>query len=131
MTSDMFKKLAIDRKRLDEINSFLMDPNNKTITEFIEIVEKYGGPEKINQKAREAGRIENLMGRLKKKNSQYYEDLQWLIEQKNKGSFITIDEYRKKIFQEEIHKKCTGSRSRFYNHSAPCSGRVWFYATIR
>ena len=102
MTSDMFKKLSIDRKRLDEINSFLMDPNNKTITDFIEIVEKYGGPEKINQKAREAGKVENLMGRLKKKNSQYYEDLQWLIEQKNKGSFITIDEYRKKILGDKV-----------------------------
>jgi hypothetical protein len=101
MTSDMFKKLAIDRKRLDEINSFLMDPNNKIISDFIKIVEKYGGPEKINQKARQAGKVENLMERLKKKNLSYYEDLQWLIKQKNKGSFITIDEYRKKILGDK------------------------------
>jgi len=55
MTIKFHNKLAIDKKRLDEINSYLLDPNNKIISDLIEVVEKYGGPEKINQKARKAG----------------------------------------------------------------------------
>ena len=97
MPFNIRNNLAIDRKRLDEINSFLLDPNNKLIDDFIEIVEKYGGPETINQKASEAGKVENLIARLKEKNSPYVKDLEWLIEQKNKESFITVDDYRKKI----------------------------------
>ncbi len=104
MPLNIRNKLAIDRKRLDEINSFLLDPKNKLIDDFIEIVEKYGGPEKINQKAREAGKVENLIARLKEKNSPYVKDLEWLIEQKNKRSFITVDDYRKKILEDKAEK---------------------------
>jgi len=90
-------KLAIERKRLDEINTFLLNPDNKLVNDLLAIVEKYGGPKEINQKAQDAGQIENLMKRLEKKNSQYYKDLEWLIEQRDTGAFISVDEYRKKI----------------------------------
>ncbi len=33
------------------------------------VINKYGGIEEINRKFRESGRLENLMARLKKKNS--------------------------------------------------------------
>lgn len=101
MTNDIQNKLAIDSKRLDEINSYILDPNNKIINDFIKVVEKYGGPETINQKAREAGKVENLIARLKDKKSPYVKDLEWLIEQKNKGSFISVDEYRKKVLGDK------------------------------
>ena len=97
MSNDMRKKLLIEDKRLDEINAFLMDPNNKIVNDFLAVVEKYGSPEEINQKARESGKVENLMARLKEKNPSYVKDLEWLIEQKDNGNFITIDEYRKKV----------------------------------
>jgi hypothetical protein len=41
------------------------------------------------------------MSRLKEKNSQYVKDIDWLVEQKEKGAFITIDEYRKKILGDK------------------------------
>jgi len=104
MTINIHNKLAIDRKRLDEINSYLLDPNNKLINDLIKVVEKYGGPEKINKKAREAGKVENLIAKLKKKNSPYVKDLEWLIEQKNKGTFITVNDYRKKILGNKAKK---------------------------
>jgi len=93
----MRKKLTINSKRLDEINSFILDPNNKIINSFLDIVEKYGGPNEINKKALEAGNVENLMRRLKEKNSPYYNDLEWLIEQRDNNNFISVDEYRKEI----------------------------------
>ena len=42
MTSELRNKLIIDDKRLKEINEFILDPDNKIINSFIEIVEKYG-----------------------------------------------------------------------------------------
>jgi len=103
VSSDIHSKLKIEEKRLKEINDFIMDPNNKLFNDLIKVVEKYGGPEEINHKAKEAGKIENLMNKLRGKNSSYVEDLEWLLEQKNNGAFITIDKYRKKILGDKIN----------------------------
>ena len=98
---DLKHKLVIDKKRLDEINDFLMKPGNKIIGDFLKVVEKYGTPDEINLKARESGKIENLMMRLKEKNPSYVKDLEWLIEQRDEGAFITVDEYREKILGDK------------------------------
>jgi len=99
---DIRNKLSIEDKRLDEINAFLMNPDNKLVSDLLDVVEKYGGPENINRKAREAGKVKNLIARLKEKNSPYVKDLEWLIEQRDKGAFITVDEYRKKILGSKV-----------------------------
>jgi hypothetical protein len=104
MPNNIRNKLAIKNRRLDEINSFLKDPNNKLVNNLLSVVEKYGGPEEINKKARESGKLENLMARLKQKKSPYVKDLEWLIEQRDHGNFITIDEYRKKILGKKAEK---------------------------
>jgi hypothetical protein len=96
-------KLAIEEKRFKEINTFLMDPNNKLINNFLAIVEKHGGPEEINRKAVENGKIINLMTRLRQKNSPYVKDLEWLMEQRDNGNFITIDKYRKRILGDNAN----------------------------
>lgn len=99
--NDLKHKLVIDKKRLDEINDFLTTSDNKIIDDFLAVVKKYGTPEEINRKAKESGKIENLMMRLKEKKPSYVEDLEWLIEQRDKGAFITVDEYRKKILGDK------------------------------
>jgi hypothetical protein len=101
MSRNIRSKLAIENKRLDEINAFLMNPKNTLVNDLLAVVEKYGGPEEINRKAREAGNVEILMARLKKKNTSYFKDLEWLITQRDNGAFITIDEYRKKILSNK------------------------------
>lgn len=101
MSMDIRNKLAIENKRLDEINDFLMDPKNKLVNDLLSVIEKYGGPDEINRKAKESGKVENLMARLREKKSPYVKDLEWLIEQRDKGTFITVDEYRKKILGEK------------------------------
>ena len=102
MSIDIRRKLAIEDKRLDEINAFLLNPENKLINDLLAVVEKYGGPEEINRKAREASKIETLMARLKKKNYSYFKDVEWLRDQIDKGNFITVDEYRKKILGDKV-----------------------------
>ena len=91
MYSDMRNKLVIDDKRLGEVNDFLLDPNNKLVNDFLAVIEKYGGPDEINRKAQESGKVENLMARLHKKNPLYAKELEWLIEQRDKLAFITVD----------------------------------------
>ena len=101
MSIDMRSKFAIEDVRLKEVNDFLIDPNNKLVNDLLAVVEKYGGPEEINIKARDSGKLDNLMRKLKEKNSSYIKDLEWLIEQRDKGAFITVDEYRKKILGDK------------------------------
>ena len=95
------EKLKISEERLKEINDFLMREDNPLVNGLIKIVEKYGGVEEINRKAREARKLENLMTRLEERNSPYVRDLEWLMEQRDKGAFISIPEYRRKILGEK------------------------------
>ena len=91
--SNLLDKLKISENSLNTINDFLLDPKNPLIKSFIDIVNKYGTPDEINAKAKEAGKLENLMNRLKEKKSPYVKDLEWLIEQKEKGAFIKLEDY--------------------------------------
>ncbi len=93
-------RLRIKEENLKEINDFLLKEDNPIINGLLRIVEKYGGVDEINRKAQEARKLENLMGRLKRKNSPYVKDLEWLIEQRDRGAFISIPEYREKILGE-------------------------------
>lgn len=95
--TDLRERLKINKERLKEVNDFILDPDNELINRLLEIVEKYGGPEEINRKANEARKLENLLARLKEEKSTYLTDLEWLIEQRDSGAFITLSDYRKKI----------------------------------
>ena len=104
MSVDLISRLAIDDKRLKEVNAFLLNPKNKLVNDLLAVIKKYGEPEEINQKARDAGKVENLMRKLKEKKSPYLKDLEWLIEQRDKGAFITVDDYRKKVLGNKAEK---------------------------
>ncbi|MHA1930653.1 MAG: hypothetical protein ACTSV2_18945, partial [Candidatus Thorarchaeota archaeon] len=96
------EKLRIDTKQLEAINDFLLKDDNPLITDIFKLIEKYGGVEEINRQAREARKLENLMGMLEAKNSPYVKDLLWLQEQRDNGAFISIPDYRKKIVGDSI-----------------------------
>ena len=100
MTSDLRNRLRISAGRLDEINSLLLDPNTQVVNDFLAVVEKYGTVEEINRKAEEARRLPNLMARLKDTGSPYLADLEWLIEQRDQGAFISVADYRRKVLGE-------------------------------
>ena len=91
--SDLRKVLEIGQDKLDSINKYLIDPGNSLVNQLLEVVERYGGPQAINQKAAENGRPESLMARLKEMDSPYVADLEWLTEQKAKGAFVSLAEY--------------------------------------
>jgi len=91
--SDLRERLKIDSRRLDEINAFLLDPDNPLVNKILAIVEKHGGPEEINRKAAEARRLENLLARLEAEKSPYLADLEWLTARRDEGAFVKFEDY--------------------------------------
>ncbi len=99
------ERLKIDAGRLDEVNAFILDPDNPMIGRLLEIVEHFGGPEAINAKAAEARKLDNLLERLKNEGSSYYDDVQWLIRKRDEGAFIKLEDWRKNVLGEEQAKQ--------------------------
>jgi hypothetical protein len=104
MTDDLRNKLQISQKRLDEVNALLLDPNSQVVNAFLDVVAKHGTVEEINRKAKKARHLPHLMRRLKEIGSPYLQDLEWLIEQRDKGAFISIADYRRKVLGEEADR---------------------------
>jgi hypothetical protein len=93
--------VRIAQECLEVVNRTLEDPDNHTVGELLDLVERYGGPEEINRKAAEARRLENLLVRLDEGGSPYLADIQWLIGQRDTGAFIPMAEYRTKVIGDE------------------------------
>ena len=99
---DLRKKLEISNKALDAVNKFLADNNNVLINDLLEVIDKYGGVDEINKKAKEARNFDNILAKLQKKKPNYAKDIEWLIEQKNNNAFISMSEYRQKILGDKV-----------------------------
>lgn len=94
-------RLRLDAAVVEELNRFLLDPDNPLITEALRVVAKYGTPEEINARAREARQLPNLMQRLRHMDSPYLKDLEWLAAERDRGAFISISQYRRKILGDK------------------------------
>ncbi len=95
--NDLRERLRIPYSQLDAINNLIGNPDSEVISALLDVVAKYGTPEEINAKAREAGRLENLMARLRASGSPYLKDVEWLIAQRDAGAFISVDAYRRRV----------------------------------
>lgn len=96
---DLRERIKISEDRLTEVNALLTDPDNNVVGQLLEIIETYGGPEEINRKAAEAGRFENLMAGLAETKSPYVREIEWLTEQRDKGSFVSMGDYYDRILE--------------------------------
>ncbi len=100
MGENLQQLLRIPYERLDEINNVLLDPDMRVISEFLEVVAKYGTPEEINQQAEQARQLPNLLNKVEKIKPDYLDDLYWLEEQRDNDAFISVPEYRRKVLDE-------------------------------
>lgn len=100
---DLRSRLKIQNSRLDEINSLLLDPDLQIINDFLAVVEKYGTPEEINAKARQARKMENLLKKVEETKPEFLADLEWLEAQRDQGAFISVADYRKKILGDQAN----------------------------
>lgn len=99
--TNLRERLTIPSNRLDDINTILLDPNQRVISDLLAVVEKYGTPEEINAKHREARKQENLLKKVEAANPDHLKDLHWLIEQRDRGVFVPIADYRKSVLGDK------------------------------
>jgi hypothetical protein len=97
MKNDLRNLLKIPSDRLDAINAVLLDPNEQVINDFLKVVAKYGTPEEINKKHTQSRQLPNLMKLVKARNPDYIKDLEWLVQQRDRGAFTTIAAYRERL----------------------------------
>lgn len=95
--TDLRSRLQIPPERLNDLNALLLNPDMKVVNDVLDVVSKYGTPEEINQKHREARKLENLLQKVDATTPGHVDDLKWLIEQRDKGAFVSVSDYRKKL----------------------------------
>jgi len=97
MAKTLQSRLKIPARSLNEINRLLLDPDNKLVSDVLAVIARHGTIPEINRKSRQARQLPNLMARLKQMKSPYLPDLQWLLEQRDRGAFISVADYRRKV----------------------------------
>jgi len=104
MPADLRTRLAIPPKRLADLNALLLAPDTRVVNDILAVVAKYGTPEEINRKAQAARQLPALLERVKATKSEYLADLKWLDEQRAKGAFISVADYRRKVLGAKADK---------------------------
>ena len=99
--TDLRSRLKISPDRLEAINNILLNPDMTVINDFLAVVEKYGTPEEINNKADQARKLDNLLAIVQKTKPEYLDDLNWLQEKKESGAFISVKDYRNKVLGDK------------------------------
>jgi len=95
--TELLRRLQLDPQHVQAINEALFRPDLRAMSELLDVIEKYGSPEEINQRAAEAGKLEALEARLRQVRPAYLADLEWLKEQARAGTFVSIPEYRRRV----------------------------------
>ena len=98
------KLLKISPDKLKAFNSVLLDPDSQVMKDFFAVVAKYGTPQEINRKHRAARKMENLFKIVQERQPEAIKDLNWLIEQRGRGAFISVADYRRKVLGEAADK---------------------------
>jgi len=101
--TDLQQRLEIPKAYLDSVNQILLDPNSEVMQKFLAVVAKYGTPEEINRKHRQSRRLENLLDLVAKKSPTAVDDLKWLMEQRDKGAFISEEGYRIQVLGDKAY----------------------------
>jgi hypothetical protein len=101
METELRERLTISASRLEEINGMLLDPNSRAINDFLAVIDKYGTVEEINSKATAARNLSNLLRRLQEENSPYLADVEWLVEKRDEGAFVSVTDYRRKVLGDK------------------------------
>jgi len=100
MSADLRERLAIPAGRLAALNEVLLDPGSRVVNDLLAIVERYGGPDEINRRARENGALPALLARVREARPEYLADLDWLAEQRDRDAFVSIAGYRRAVLGE-------------------------------
>lgn len=96
------KNIGINLEVVNQFNSWINDPKNPYIRQIRSILNKYGTVEEINAKARNAKLLSSRMSRLEAIGAtEYIEQIKWLERQRDIGSFVSIEEFRKSVLGDD------------------------------
>jgi hypothetical protein len=112
MDHDLQAHLKIPASRLEAINAVLLDPGMTVMKDFLEVVARHGTPDEINRRAHAAGSLGALLARVRDTKPENLKDLLWLMEQRDRGAFVRIADYRHKVLGERA------ARTRFKDEFA-------------
>ncbi|HUH98869.1 MAG TPA: hypothetical protein VLZ89_16025 [Anaerolineales bacterium] len=102
--SDLQKLLKISPDKVRAVNSVFLDPDSQVMKNFFQVVSKYGTPQEINRKHRAARKMENLFKIVQERKPEAIKDLHWLIEQRDRGAFTSIADYRRRVLGEAANQ---------------------------
>ena len=97
MKEELRQRLLVPPDRVNALNDILLDPEMRVVDDFLEVVARYGAPEEINRKAAAARQMPALRERVAATRPEYLDDLDWLADQRDRGAFITVPEYRREV----------------------------------
>ncbi len=131
MADDLRARLKITPGRIAEVNRVLLDPDNRLIQDFLDVVARYGTPEEINRKAEQARQLPALLARLEEIGSPYLRDLAWLREQKERGAFIPLRAYQREILGPRFEEAAFDARFAVTLEISACQYFPWLIEEAR
>ncbi len=102
MDDKIRQRLEIPGDRLEALNAIFLDPKMDVVNGFFDVVAKYGTPEEINRKAKQASQLSALLKRVEESRPEYLTDLAWLTEQRDQNAFISVNDYRHRILGDKF-----------------------------
>jgi len=97
VSDDLRGRLAVPPSRAEDLNAILLDPGSEFVEALLATVARYGTPDEINRKADAAGSLPRLLERVTASCPAYLDDLRWLEKERDRGAFVTIEEYRRGV----------------------------------
>ncbi len=125
------EQLKISSERLDIINQVLINPNLQVIDDLLNVVAKYGTPEEINEKAKQAAELPELLQRVEQTRPDYFADLLWLKEQAEAGAFISIADYRRQVLGDNADRQTFTDELAVTLEISACQYFPWVIAIAR
>ena len=98
--SELRHKLALSPRDVEAVSAALTADGDPLIDGLLDLVDAHGGVAAINRAAAESGRLETRLERLRAERSPWLDDLAWLTEQRDRGAFVPLAEYRRRIVGE-------------------------------
>lgn len=95
--AELRHRLAIPSDRLDDLNALLLDPAARIVNDLLAVIARYGTPEEINRRAREASQLPALLEHVRAVQPAYLADLEWLAEQRDRDAFVSVADYRRGV----------------------------------
>ena len=98
--SDLRRRLALAPADVAAVNAALTAADNPLVDALLDLIDRYGGVAAINRAAAENGRLETRLERLRAERSPWLDDLAWLTEQRDRGAFVPLAEYRRRVLAD-------------------------------